>query len=256
MPQNEYIEDYIKKHGYRLNYTEKKRKKEARTKNMIKKLAQSLKGIKAKIFAQKQKVKKIEERRKVRVQSVDFDTKVYETNMAIPGFLMDRDNITNFPNLNSKIKEQRKEMCSKYQVPVPRVQGISEMETFKSITTGKKKGKHWKRMVLKPTFVGEYTRKPPMYERFIRPMALRYTHANVSHPDLKTTFQLPIISVKNNPHSTIHTALGILTKGTIIEVNVSELGMVSSNGRIVWGKYAQITNKPENDGCINAVLLS
>jgi ribosome biogenesis protein NSA2 len=23
----------------------------------------------------------------------------------------------------------------------------------------------------------------------------------------------------------------------------------------VWGKYAQVTNNPENDGCINAVLL-
>ena len=26
-------------------------------------------------------------------------------------------------------------------------------------------------------------------------------------------------------------------------------------GSIVWGKYAQVTNNPENDGCINAVLL-
>jgi ribosome biogenesis protein NSA2 len=23
----------------------------------------------------------------------------------------------------------------------------------------------------------------------------------------------------------------------------------------VWGKYAQITNNPENDGCVNGVLL-
>lgn len=25
--------------------------------------------------------------------------------------------------------------------------------------------------------------------------------------------------------------------------------------QVVWGKYAQVTNNPENDGCINAVLL-
>ena len=32
-------------------------------------------------------------------------------------------------------------------------------------------GKAWKRMVTKVTFVGEgFTRKPPKYERFIRPM--------------------------------------------------------------------------------------
>ena len=45
-----------------------------------------------------------------------------------------------------------------------------------------------------------------------------------------------------------------MTKGTVIEVNVSELGMVTTGGKVVFGKYAQITNNPENDGCINAVL--
>ena len=37
-------------------------------------------------------------------------------------------------------------------------------------------------------------------------------------------------------------------KGTIIEVNVSELGLVTPGGKVIWGKYAQITNSPENDG--------
>jgi ribosome biogenesis protein NSA2 len=23
---------------------------------------------------------------------------------------------------------------------------------------------------------------------------------------------------------------------------------------VIWGKYAQVTNNPENDGCINAVV--
>ncbi len=50
-------------------------------------------------------------------------------------------------------------------------------------------------------------------------------------------------------------SLGVITKGTIIEVNISELGMVTAGGKVVWGKYAQVTNNPENDGCINAVLL-
>jgi ribosome biogenesis protein NSA2 len=52
----------------------------------------------------------------------------------------------------------------------------------------------------------------------------------------------------------MYTQLGVMTKGTVIEVNVSELGMVTAGGKIVFGKYAQITNNPENDGCINAVL--
>jgi ribosome biogenesis protein NSA2 len=43
--------------------------------------------------------------------------------------------------------------------------------------------KAWKRLVTKPCYVGEsFTRKPPKYERFIRPMALRFKKAHVTHP--------------------------------------------------------------------------
>lgn len=38
--------------------------------------------------------------------------------------------------------------------------------------------------------------RPVKYERFIRPMGLRYKKANVTHPELGVTVQLPIISVK------------------------------------------------------------
>jgi len=111
-------------------------------------------------------------------------------------------------------------------------------------------------MVTKVTFVGEdFTRKPPKYERFIRPMGLRFKKAHVTHPELKTTFYLNILGVKKNPQSVLNTTLGVITKGTILEVNVSELGLVTQSGKVVWGKYAQVTNNPENDGCINAVLL-
>ena len=79
------------------------------------------------------------------------------------------------------------------------------------------------------TFVGtDFTRRPVKYERFIRPMGLRYKKANVTHPELGVTVQLPIISVKKNPQSPMYTQLGVLTKGTIIEVNVSELGFSDS----------------------------
>ena len=94
----------------------------------------------------------------------------------------------------------------------------------------------YKRIVTKPTFVGQdFTRKPPKFERFIRPMALRFKKANVTHPELKTTFQLDILGVKKNPSSPLYTSLGILTKGTIIEVNVSELSLVTQSGKVVWG---------------------
>ena len=60
---------------------------------------------------------------------------------------------------------------------------------------------------------------------------------------------------RKNPNGQSYTSLGVITKGTVIEVNVSELGLVTPGGKVVWGKYAQVTNNPENDGCINAVLL-
>lgn len=79
--------------------------------------------------------------------------------------------------------------------------------------------KQWKRMVTKATFVGPaFTRKPPKYERFIRPSGLRFTKAHVTHPELKCTFNLEIIGVKKNPNGSMYTSLGVMTKGTVIEV--------------------------------------
>ena len=77
----------------------------------------------------------------------------------------------------------------------------------------------------------------------------------MTHPELKTTFCLDILGVKKNPSSSLYTNLGVITKGTVLEVNVSELGFVTQSGKVVWGRYAQVTNNPELDGCINAVLL-
>ncbi len=110
-------------------------------------------------------------------------------------------------------------------------------------------------MVTKVTYVGEgFTRKPPKYERFIRPMVrtrlftlssaiafavclnhtrflplvslgviqfqgLRFKKAHVTHPELKATFCLPIIGVKKNPSSPLYTSLGVITKGTVVEVS-------------------------------------
>ena len=86
-------------------------------------------------------------------------------------------------------------------------------------------------MVTKVCFVPEdFTRKMPKYERFIRPMAMRFKKAHVTHPELKATFCLPIIGVKKNPSSPMFTSLGVITKGTVIEVNISELGLVTQEG--------------------------
>ena len=88
---------------------------------------------------------------------------------------------------------------------------------------------HW-------TSIQESARYSPKYERFVRPTGLRFKKAHVTHPELKTTFYLDIIGVKKNPQSKLYTELGVITKGTIIEVNVSELGLVTESGKVVWGR--------------------
>jgi ribosome biogenesis protein NSA2 len=170
----------------------------------------------------------------------------------LPQYLLDRSNPSNAKALSSAIKNKRNEKAAKFSVPLPKVRGISEEEMFKAVKTGKKTAKKsWKRMITKPTFVGpDFTRRPVKYERFIRPMGLRYKKANVTHPELGVTVQLPILSVKKNPQSPMYTQLGVLTKGTIIEVNVSELGLVTAGGKVVWGRWAQVTNNPDLDGCL------
>jgi len=52
------------------------------------------------------------------------------------------------------------------------------VDECKTLRSGKRQKKTWKRMITKATFVGPgFTRKPPKYERFIRPSGLRQTKA-------------------------------------------------------------------------------
>jgi ribosome biogenesis protein NSA2 len=259
MPQNEHIELHRKRYGYRLDYHEKRRKKEARKPHEQAEKARKLRGLKAKLYnkqrhaekIQMKKTLKMHEERKTKQKN---DDKVPQG--AVPAYLLDREGQNRAKVLSNMIKQKRKEKAGKWDVPIPKVRAQSEAEVFKVVETGKRRKKAWKRMVTKVCYVGEtFTRKPPKFERFIRPMALRFKKAHVTHPELKATFCLPIIGVKKNPSSALNTSLGVITKGTVIEVNVSELGLVTQSGKVVWGKYAQVTNNPENDGCINAVLL-
>jgi len=258
MPQNEYIEEHIKRHGRRLDHEERKRKRLAREAHKHSAVAQKLFGHKAKLLHARRYAEKVQLRKTLKAHDERNVKAAAEPapEGALPAYLLDREEQRDAKALSSALKQKRKDKAARFAVPLPKVRGIAEDEMFKVVRTGKSKSKAWKRMVTKATFVGEgFTRKPVKLERFIRPMALRYKKANVTHPELKATFQLQIIGVKKNPQSPMYTQLGVMTKGTVIEVNVSELGMVTAGGKVVFGKYAQITNNPENDGCINAVLL-
>ncbi|KAI5192020.1 ribosome biogenesis protein NSA2 [Nematocida sp. AWRm77] len=258
MPQNNYVEEAIKKYGRREDHLTRKEKYEARAGNRLSKASTELFGRKAIIFHEKRRKEKIQLKKEKlqteRKKKVVAEEKIAEG--AIPSYLLDREKQAAIQAVTTQLKEQRQNKAGKYVVPLPQVRGISEAEAFKVMKSGKRKNNEWKRVVTKPCFVGDgFTRKPPKFERFIRPTGLRMKYANITHPEMKATFLLPIMGVKQNPNSSLMTSLGLLTKGTIIEVNTSALGMVSESGRIIWGKYAQITNNPENDGCVNGLLL-
>ncbi|KAK3949380.1 ribosomal protein S8e [Pseudoneurospora amorphoporcata] len=247
-------------HGKRLDTEERARKKAAREGHKQSQDAQNLRGLRAKLFAKERHAQKIQMRKQIKQheeRNVKGTPEEKDPSNPVPAYLLDRSNPTSAKALSSQIKSKRAEKAARFSVPIPKVKGISEEELFKVVKTGKKVHKKgWKRVVTKPTFVGpDFTRRPVKYERFIRPMGLRYKKANVTHPTLNVTVQLPILGVKKNPSNPLYTQLGVLSKGTIIEVNVSDLGMVTASGKIAWGRYAQITNNPENDGCLNAVLL-
>lgn len=84
-----------------------------------------------------------------------------DTVIVVEGCCFVRNSIRNyFPSLQGK-----------WEVPLPKVRAQGETEVLKVIKTGKRQKKAWKRMVTKVCFVGDgFTRKPPKYERFIRPM--------------------------------------------------------------------------------------
>jgi ribosome biogenesis protein NSA2 len=236
-----------------------RRKREARQVHKVSEFAQNARGIRAKLFNEKRYKEKIAMKKNIAAhqeKEVEHGAKDAVPAGALPAYLLDREGTTRAKALSNTVKQKRKEKAGKWAVPLPKVKPVTDDEMFKVVRTGKRKAKAWKRMVTKVTYVGDnFTRKPPKYERFIRPMALRFKKAHVTHPELKTTFHLDIIGVKKNPSSTMYTQLGVITKGTVLEVNVSELGLVTTSGKVVWGKYAQVTNDPELDGCINAVLL-
>ncbi|KAI8297355.1 putative ribosome biogenesis protein nsa-2 [Colletotrichum sp. SAR11_240] len=121
----------------------------------------------------------------------------------------------------------------KQSYDVQNLRGISEGEMFNVVTAGKKTHqKSWNRMVNKPTFVGKgFRRQNPKAEMIIRPMGLRQKFAHGSHPTLGITMKASILFVKKNRQDAIYTRLGLLTSGTVVEVNVSDRGLTIQRTR-------------------------
>jgi len=204
MPQNEHMELYRKRHGRKFDHEERARKKARREVHKRGDYARATHGLKAKMY-NKERYREKAAMKKTIAAHEERDNKHKNEDAvpdgAIPAYLMDREGVSRAKVLSNTIKQKRKEKAGKWSVPIPKVRAIADAEMMRVMHTGKKnKKKAWKRMITKVTFVGNgFTRKPPKYERFIRPRALRFKKAHVTHPELKATFCLQIIGVKKEP---------------------------------------------------------
>lgn len=192
MPQNNYMELYQKRYGKRFDHEERQRKKEARSVKDTADKAKNLHGLKGKLFAKERYKEKIKMRKTIKAHEEKEATAKDEkqkTDGAVPAYLLDRNEVNRTKVLSNMIKQKRKEKAGKWKVPIDKVKAMSEDEMFKIMKSGKRRRKAWKRVVNKVSFVGDnFTRKPPKYERFIRPSGLRFKKAHITHPELKTTF--------------------------------------------------------------------
>ena len=141
-----------------------RRKKEAREAHRSSKVAQSLIGLKAKLHNRKRHVEKIQMKKQIKQheqRNVKQSEPTAQPDGAVPTYLLDRAQEKNAKQLSSMVKQKRKEAAARFSVPLPKVRGMAEEEVFKVLKTGKSKGKSWKRVITKPTFVGEgFTRRP------------------------------------------------------------------------------------------------
>ena len=96
MPQGEHIELHRKRHGYRLDYHEKKRKKEARSVHRRAAFAQKAIGLKAKMYSKKRHAEKATMKKTIAMhQQRDSTRKADDISpqSALPAYLLEREKV-------------------------------------------------------------------------------------------------------------------------------------------------------------------
>jgi ribosome biogenesis protein NSA2 len=96
MPQGEHIELHRKRHGRRLDYEERTRKREARSVKKRSRIAQTALGLKGKMFAKKRAQEKATMRKTIAMhEEKDRQHKAEDGNKgsAVPAYLLEREQV-------------------------------------------------------------------------------------------------------------------------------------------------------------------
>lgn len=96
MPQGEHIELHRKRHGFRLDHHEKKRKKEARSVHKRAAFAQKAIGLKAKMYSKKRHAEKATMKKTIAMhQHRDSTHKADDASpqSAVPAYLLEREQV-------------------------------------------------------------------------------------------------------------------------------------------------------------------
>ena len=96
MPQGEHIELHRKRHGYRLDYHEKKRKKEARSVHKRSEQAQRTLGLKGKLLAKRRYAEKATMKKTIAMHQQKDSKRKAEDGLpqsAVPAYLLERDQV-------------------------------------------------------------------------------------------------------------------------------------------------------------------
>merc|ERR1712232_855217 len=100
-----------KRYGYRLDYFERKRKKEARMLHTNARKARKLRGLKAKIYSKKRYAEKAQLKKTIKQHEESLSKRGNDAPVregAQPAFLLDRQNATRAKVLSQMIKQKKR----------------------------------------------------------------------------------------------------------------------------------------------------